>query len=94
MERYLIETPHTEQNCLALIDEIHAQGYLSNFDWGCKAGVHTGWAVIEAESEAQARMAVPPLVRGQAQVIRLNKFDATELALLHEEEAAASRTAG
>lgn len=88
MERYLIETPHTEQNCLALIEEIHAQGFLRNFDWGCKAGVHTGWAVIEAESEAQARMAVPPLVRGQAQVVRLNKFDAEELAQLHKKAAA------
>lgn len=29
-------------------------------------GVHTGWAIIEAENEAEARLAVPPLVRGQA----------------------------
>jgi hypothetical protein len=62
MERYLIETPHTQQNCLDLLDQIDAQGYLFNFDWGCPAGVHTGWVVIEAENEAQARMAVPPLV--------------------------------
>jgi hypothetical protein len=93
MDRYLIETPHTEQSCLALIDELHAQGYLSNFDWGCKAGVHTGWALIEAENEPQARLAVPPLVRSQAHVIRLNKFDATELALLHAEEISAAQTA-
>ena len=93
MERYLIETPHTEQNCLALIDEIHAQGFLWNFDWGCKAGVHTGWAIIEAESEAQARMAVPPLLRGQAQVVRLNKVSAAELAELHK-KAAARQSAG
>ncbi len=93
MERYLIEAPHTKQNCLALIDEIHAQGFLWHFDWGCKAGVHSGWAVIEAESEAQARMAVPPLLRGRAQVVRLNKFSADELAQLHQREAA-KRTAG
>jgi hypothetical protein len=28
-------------------------------------GVHTGWAVIEADNEVEARLAVPPLVRGQ-----------------------------
>jgi hypothetical protein len=26
MERYLIETPHTAENCLALVEEINAQG--------------------------------------------------------------------
>jgi hypothetical protein len=85
MERYLIETPHTEDDCLALLDQIDAQGYLSHFDWGCRAGTHMGWAVIEAESEEQARLAVPPLVRGRARVTRLNKFSPEELASLHAE---------
>ena len=91
MERYMVETPHTKENCLSLIDEVHAQGYLSNFDWGCRAGVHTGWIVVEAEDEEQARMAVPPLVRKTAKVIRLNKFDAGEVNVLHAEEATAQR---
>jgi hypothetical protein len=91
MERFLIETPHTAENCLALIEEVHAQGYLSNFDWGCRAGVHTGWIVIEAESEAQARMAVPPLVREQARVTHLNKFDVGEVASLHPEDVVAQQ---
>lgn len=85
MERYLIETPHTVENCLGLIEEINARGYLSHFDWGCRAGVHTGWAVIEAEDEAQARLAVPPLVRKTAHVVRLNKFDACDIDILHAE---------
>lgn len=92
MERYLIETPHTAENCLALIEVVDAQGYLSHFDWGCRAGIHTGWIVIEAESEAQARMAVPPLVRKQARITRLNKFDAGEFAFLHTEEAVEQQT--
>jgi hypothetical protein len=87
MERFLIETPHTAEDCGALVEEVHAQGYLANFDWGCRAGVHTGWVIIEAESEAQARMAVPPLVRKQARITRLNKFDAGEVTLLHPEDA-------
>ena len=74
MDRYLIETPHTAQDCHMLIEQIYAMGYLYHFDWGCQDGVHSGWAVIEAESEAQARLAVPPLVRKKARVIRLNKF--------------------
>jgi len=79
MDRYLIETPHTCPECLVLIKQINAQGYLWNFDWGYKAGVHSGWAIIQAEDETQARLAVPPLVRSRARIIKLNKFDATTI---------------
>jgi hypothetical protein len=75
MDRYLIETPHSAQDCHMLVDQVRALGYLHFFDWGCKSGVHTGWAIIEAENEDQARLAVPPLVRRKARVIKLNRFD-------------------
>lgn len=58
-----------------LLDEIQAIGYLHHFDWGCESGVHDGWAIIEAETEAQARLAVPSLLRRSARVIKLNRFD-------------------
>ncbi|HZP18030.1 MAG TPA: hypothetical protein VFB00_08700 [Terriglobales bacterium] len=87
MDRYMIETPHTSEECLALIKLINAQGYLWNFDWGCEAGVHTGWAILEAENEAEARLAVPPLVRNRARIIRLNKFDAATIEYYEKQEA-------
>lgn len=74
MERYLIETPHTAQDCNLLIGQVYAMGYLHHFDWGCKDGVHSGWAIIEAENEAEARLAVPSIVRKKARVVRLVKF--------------------
>ena len=83
MGRFLIETPHREQDCLNVVQLVNAQGYLTHFDWGCMNGVHTGWAVIEAENEAEARLAVPPLVRNQARVVRVTKFDAAMLAQMH-----------
>jgi hypothetical protein len=83
MDRYLIETPHSGQECQRLVNEIYALGYLAHFDWGCKAGMHCGWAIIEAESEAQARLAVPPLVRGKARVIELTKFAPEDVRPLH-----------
>ena len=79
MDRYLIETPHAGEECLDLIKVLNAQGYLWNFDWGCKAGVHSGWAIITAENEAQARLAVPPLVRSRARIVKLNKFDGSNI---------------
>ena len=52
----------------------YALGYLNNFDWGCSAGVHKGWALIEAESESQALWSVPILIRNKARAIKLEKF--------------------
>ncbi len=83
MNRYLIETPHTAQDCQRLVEQVRAMGYLFHFEWGCKSGVHCGWAIIEAENEAQAQLAVPPLVRNKARVIKLFRFDA-EARSLHE----------
>jgi hypothetical protein len=88
MDRFLIETPHREQDCLKLIQLLHAQGYLMQFDWGCLNGVHTGWAVIEAGNLAEARLVVPPLVRGQAHVVKVSKLDAATLAPVHVDELA------
>jgi hypothetical protein len=84
MTRYLIETPHTGENCKLLVTQVHALGYLHHFEWGCGEGVHCGWAIIEAESEDQARLAVPSLVRDTARVIRLEKFSADKAQELHE----------
>lgn len=84
MERYLIETPHTEGNCKLVVNEVHALGYLHNFDWGCEAGIHCGWAIIEAESEAQAKLAVPLLVREAARVIPLVKYSFNKAQELHD----------
>jgi len=90
MNRYLIETPHTAEECLDLIKVLNAQGYLWNFDRGCKAGIHSGWAILEAENEAQARLAVPPLVRGRARIVKLNKFDGSTIADCEKRDAAAA----
>ncbi|OGO31557.1 MAG: hypothetical protein A2136_10915 [Chloroflexi bacterium RBG_16_54_11] len=79
MNRYLIETPHTAQDCQQIIDLVYAMGYLSHFEWGCLSGDHTGWAIIEAENEAQARLAVPSLIRRKARVVKLTKFDGKDV---------------
>ena len=88
MNRYLIETPHTGPECLVLIELFNARGYLLNSDWGCKAGIHSSWGIIDAENEAQARLAVPPLVRSRARIINLNKFDATAIEYYEGQEPA------
>jgi len=74
MDCYLIESPHELKDCARLLQQRTATGYLHHFDWGCEAGVHRSWAIIEAESEAQAQLALPPLVRDQVRILKLNKL--------------------
>ena len=74
MERFLIESPHTARECKMVVKLVQSMGYLNNFDWGCREGVHTGWAMIEAENAAQALGVVPALIRDQARAIKLSKF--------------------
>jgi hypothetical protein len=82
----MIETPHDAVECLALIEQVRAMGYLHHFDWGCKAGVHVGWAIIEAEDERQARMVVPSLVSGKARVTPIVHFGPEQARPLHTTE--------
>ncbi len=83
MEKYLVESPHTLEDCGPVLKQIEAAGYLTHFDWGCKDGVHCGWVILEAESAAQAKMVVPTLAREKARVVHLNKFSPEEIGPLH-----------
>lgn len=42
MDRYLIESPHPLEKCDQTIQDLHAAGYLHQFEWGCKDNGHTG----------------------------------------------------
>lgn len=83
MDRYLIETRHTDEECLGLLDQVLASGYLHNYDWGCEDGDHTGWAIIEAENREQAMLSVPSLVRSKVRIVKLNKFTDEDVQRLH-----------
>ena len=74
MNRYLVESIHTAEDCHHAVEQFIIYGHIINFDWGCEAGVHTSWAIVEAENESQALMSVPSRLRSKARAIRLNKF--------------------
>ncbi|HET6273188.1 MAG TPA: hypothetical protein VFG32_09410 [Bacteroidota bacterium] len=74
MERYLIVSPHTDEDCMRVLQQIEATGYITRFDWGCKDGDHTGWVIVEATSKAEALMVVPTAQRAKAHVVKLTKF--------------------
>jgi hypothetical protein len=84
MDRYLIESPHTAEDCDIAVKAIHAAGYLHYFEWGCKDGVHSAWAIVEAENLEHARQIVPWMFRDKARFVKLVKFEMVDK--LHHKE--------
>ena len=89
MERYFVESPHTPQECLRALDEILAKGpgYLANYEWGCLAGDHTGYAIVEARSESEAKESIPTFLEGKARVVKLNRFTPEQIREFHKKTA-------
>jgi hypothetical protein len=74
MERYLIESPHSVEDCDKVIQEVMMAGYIHQFEWGCKDGIHSAWAIVDAENREHARQIVPWMVRDKARIVKLVKF--------------------
>jgi hypothetical protein len=83
MAKYLVISNHTGEECVKALQETLAIGYLTHFQWGCKDNVHTGWAILEAESKEQAMMSVPTFLRGSAKVVSLTEFDPEKVRKMH-----------
>ncbi len=86
MNRYLIESNHTDEECLRALDMIMAYGHITHFEWGCEAGTHSGWAIVEAESDQEAILMLPPLLRNVSRVVRLRKYTPEMIKKFHEKE--------
>ena len=81
----MVETSHDREDCLRILDEFVVHGHITHFEWGCESGVCTCWAIVEAESEEQARYAVPSFLRSKAKVTKLSKFTPEKIQEFHEE---------
>lgn len=85
MNRYLVESSHTKEEYRRIACFAEAMGHITHYDWGCSLGIHRGWAIVEAESEMEALLSVPPLIRRKAKAIKLNRFSPETVIKLHEQ---------
>jgi hypothetical protein len=76
MARYIIESPHTKEECLRALDEELAKGkdILGKFDYGCRAGDHTAYAIVDANSKDDALKLVPTFLQNKARVVEVDKI--------------------
>jgi hypothetical protein len=87
--RYLIEVPHTADECTWVMDEIVGRGpqYQSMFWWGCQVGEHRAWAFLDGYGRKEIlEEALPPVLRERGIVHRLSRVDGRDLRRFHEEK--------
>jgi len=89
MSKYHIESIHTAEECLRALDEIVVKGsdVLDKYEWGCMAGDHTGYAVVEAGSETEVKKMIPSFLAGKAKIVKLNKFTVEQIRDFHKKTA-------
>jgi hypothetical protein len=80
---YLIISPHTPAECDAALNETEQLGSLSQFEWGCRQGDHTGYAIVRATSKEEALSVVPSSLREKARVVKVERFTAADLKAMH-----------
>ncbi len=84
MDRYIVVSQHTHKDCVKALKQIEAIGYITHFEWGCKDGEHTGYAIVEADSHTEALLCVPSFGRTHAKAIKLNKFSVEDVKKMEE----------
>ena len=86
MARYMIETRHTPEECLAALESFRQAGahFLTHAEWGCEGDMHIGWMVLEAADDEEIRRMVPPIIRNTAEPVRLKTYTADEIRQMHE----------
>jgi hypothetical protein len=75
MQKFMIISPHTHEECTLVVKQTLAIGYLTHFWWGCKSGDHTGYAMIEAENENEALLSIPTIIRHKGRAIGIIQFE-------------------
>jgi hypothetical protein len=88
MARFVIQSTHTPEECLATLDALMAQGrdFLSQYDFGCAVGDHSNhvsYATVEARDAADARRSIPAPLAARAQVVEVGKFTEEQVRSFH-----------
>jgi transposase InsO family protein len=80
MAEYLIELPHTKEECRKAGSQMKDSALLPKVYWGCASGAHTGWAITEAENESAARRLIDSdILRNKARILQVTKFSKEDI---------------
>ena len=85
MAKYVIEAPHTPEECLKALDETLAKGpeLLDKFVWGCMQGVHTGYAYIDAKNKEEVSAMLPKSMQTKVEITEVSKVTPEQIKSYH-----------
>ena len=83
MARFMIEIQHSAERvgCIRSLEAILKYGahLITQADFGCTDGAHTGWFVVDVDSREEALRLVPPPFRSDARIVELRKWTKQEI---------------
>lgn len=84
--KYMVVVSHTPEQCLVQLDQISTQGadMLNKFEWGCKSGDHTGYALIHADNEASVRKMYALENQENVKIVKVDQFTQEDLESIHK----------
>ena len=85
MGDFMIQVPHTKEECMRSLDETLAAGteVLSKYEFGCMKGDHTAYAMINARDEGTAQTMVPQFLRARAKIVPVERMTPESIRALH-----------
>lgn len=86
MKQYIIESPHTKEECLSAMDDTLKIGAdaMKQFKWGCMAGNHTAWAIVDADDPDEAKKMVPASLRYKAKASEIDEITPEQVKSFHK----------
>lgn len=72
MQKYLINSIQSSNETALLSNYPEAIGYITHYKWVVCDNEYLECAILEADSETEALLSVPPLVRHKAKVHKIN----------------------
>ena len=85
MAKFVIESPHTDEECLKALEEMAEMGLIDKYVFGCKFGEHNAWAYVEADSAEEAvEDNVPSFLTDEAIAHEVGKFTLEEIKEAHQ----------
>jgi hypothetical protein len=92
MPLFLIETPHTPEECMAsaqvwlALDAPRKEELFELEVFGCEFGLHDAWLIAEFEDEREVERYLPKseALRGKARVFPVSRMSFEEMMRAHE----------
>ncbi|GEM_PF-763345 len=85
--KYFVKVTHTPEQCLTALDELSKNDskLISKFQWACKSGDHTGYAILDGDSESSVKNMLPASARSSAKVQKVDTFTREQIEAMHKQ---------